>query len=203
MKNLTLAIDFDGVIADSDIAKLKFAREELGLDVSEEQIKYHYFLELFGKEKGHQLYQHIIRTIYHSERMLSVPMTAYAVEGISNLTATGWMCVVVTSRNGSPYEKGTSAYWAWKLMNVNGIEINKKDFINVDEKSKLDACLAQNAHGLVDDDYSKLAPVIEGGMKGYLFSTKTNRYAEQEFQPFLGTRVSDWKHLVKLLGEIS
>jgi hypothetical protein len=201
MKNLTLAIDFDGVIADSDFAKLKFAREELGLDVSEEQIKHHYFLELFGEEKGHQLYQYIIGTIYHSERMLSVPIMPYACEGILNLTLAGWKCVVVTSRNGSPYEEGTSAYWAWKLMSLNGIEIEKKDFINVDEKSKLDACRAQKAHGLVDDDYSKLAPVIEGGMKGYLFSTNTNRYAEQEFQPFLGTRVSDWKHLVKLLGK--
>ncbi|MHC1781550.1 MAG: hypothetical protein AB9891_02095 [Anaerolineaceae bacterium] len=200
MNNLTLALDFDGVIADSDSAKLRFARDELGLDVSEEQIKHHYFLDIFGKEKGHRLYQHIIRKIYHSERMLDVPLVSGAGEGLEALRKSGWKCVVVTSRNGSPYIEGSSAYWGWKLMTLNGIEIKKADFINVNESSKLEACLALDAYGLVDDDYSKLAPVIAGGLKGFLFSTKTNCHAEQEYQPFLAERVNGWLELILCLN---
>jgi hypothetical protein len=199
MDTQTLALDFDGVIADSDAAKLKFAWEELGLDVSEEQIKHHYFLDIFGEKEGHRLYQHIIRTIYHSDRMLAVPLVAGAGEGLAALRKAGWKCVVVTSRNGSPYVEGSSAYWGWKLMTLNGIEIEKADFINVNENSKLDACLALNALGLVDDDYSKLAPVIAGGLKGFLFSTKTNRHAEKEYQPFLARRVNGWADLAAIL----
>jgi hypothetical protein len=199
----TLAIDFDGVVADSDAAKLRFAREELGLDVSEEQIKYHYFLKIFGPERGHELYLNIITTIYHTERMLTVPMVTGACESLARLESAGWQCVVVTSRNGSPYEEGSSAYWAWTLMNKNGIAIAKDDFINVNEGSKLEACQARTACGLLDDDYSKLAPVIAGGLKGFLFSTKTNSYAESEYTPFLATRVNHWSHLEELLAEIN
>jgi hypothetical protein len=199
MNSRTIAIDFDGVIADSDALKLKFAREELGLDVTEEQIKQHYFQQIFGEERGLKLYRHIIRTIYHSDRMLEVTLTPGACEGLAALDKAGWKPVVVTSRAGSPHMEGSSAYWGWKVMRNHGIAIKKEDFINVNESSKLEACLARDAYGLLDDDYSKLADVIDGGLKGFLFSTKTNRRAEEEYKPFLAKRVNGWPEFVSIL----
>lgn len=199
MGTQTIAIDFDGVIADSDALKLKFAREELGLNVTEEQIKHHYFLQIFGEEKGNKLYRHIIHTIYHSDRMLEVALMAGAREGLAALEKAGWRCVVVTSRAGSVYLEGSSAYWGWKVMRNNGINIRKDNFINVNEGSKLDACLSRRSYGLVDDDYSKLVDIIEGGLQGFLFTTCTNRRAEQEYAPFLARRVDNWVHLAAML----
>jgi hypothetical protein len=199
MDTQTIAIDFDGVIADSDTAKLKFAREEMGLNVTEEQIKHHYFLQIFGEARGDQLYRRIIRTIYHSERMLEVALVAGAREGLAALENCGWRYVVITSRAGSVNQEGSSAYWGWKVMRQNGIEIEKDNFINVNEGSKLEACLSRRCHGLVDDDYSKLVDVIAGGLQGFLFTTRTNRRAEQEYSPFLAKRVDDWAHLAATL----
>lgn len=197
-----LAIDFDGVIADSDKAKLIFAREELGLQVSESQLKHRYFVEIFGEKQGTDLYRRIIRTIYHSERMLTVPLVPGASEGLAALQQAGWEYVVITSRDGSPHEEGSSAYCGWKLMEQKGIHILKRDFINVNESSKLAACLSRGAYGLMDDDYSKLIDVIAGGLTGFLFSTQTNRCAEKEYHPFLANRVNGWSDLVSALKKI-
>jgi hypothetical protein len=199
MNTKTIAIDFDGVIANSDIAKVRFARNELGLDVSEHVMKERYFIELFGEERGKQLYAHIIDSIYRSERMLETPMMPFSREGISKLRAAGWSCAVVTSRSGPLRDSGSFAFWAWRFLQQNGYEIESRDFLTVNGKSKLDVCLALDAHGLVDDDYSKIVPVIAAGLKGYLFSTQTNSEVEEEYPAFQGIRVADWYHLVSML----
>ena len=81
-------------------------------------------------------------------------------------------------------------------MNENFTEL----YVGIDvSKSKLDVCLTLGAHGLVDDDYAKIVPVIAAGLKGYLFSTKTNSAAEEEYPAFQGIRVADWNHLVGML----
>ncbi len=199
MNQKTIAIDFDGVIANSDFAKVQFARNKLGLDVTEQVMKKRYFIDLFGLERGQMLYSQIINNIYHSEQMLKVPMMPFSREGISKLCEAGWICAVVTSRSGSTNEKDSSAYWSWRFLQENGYPIEKKNFINVNDKSKLDVCLELNSYGLVDDDYSKLLPIINAGLKGYLFSTQTNNNIEGEYAPFAGTRVNDWSHLTRIL----
>jgi hypothetical protein len=199
MNKKIIAIDFDGVIANSDFAKFNFARNELGLEVTERSMKERYFIELFGAERGKTLYAQIIKSIYHSERMLKVPMVPYSREGISKLCEAGWMCAVVTSRSGSVGEQGSSAYWSWRFLQENDFKIEQKNFINVNDRSKLDVCLDLASHGLVDDDYSKLLPVINAGLTGYLFSTQTNNSVEKEYSPFNGIRVNDWNHLTEIL----
>jgi len=195
----TIAIDFDGVIANSDSAKVAFARDELGLDVSEGDMKERYFVELFGEERGRGLYARILESIYRSERMLETPMMPHSREGLSKLRAAGWSCAVLTSRSGSLTDGDSYAYWAWRYLQEHGYEIEEGNFLNVNGRTKLDMCLALDAHGLVDDDYAKIAPVIAAGLKGYLFSTQTNRGAEEEYPAFQGIRVEDWDHLVRML----
>lgn len=198
-KQKTIAIDFDGVLAESDLAKVNFARNVLGLDVTEQVMKKRYFVEMFGEQRGEMLYMEIIQNIYRSEKMLEVPMRPFSRSGISNLCAAGWTCAVVTSRSGSMGEENTSAYWAWRYMQANGYEIEKKNFISVGKESKVEVCLELQAHGLVDDDYSKILPVVEAGLQGYLFSSQTNTKAETESPVFRGIRVRDWEHLTGLL----
>ena len=198
-----IAIDFDGVIADSDAAKVAFARDELGLDVSERFMKERYFSELFGEGRGRSLYAHILENVYRTERMLEAPMMPHSREGISQLRAGGWSCAVVTSRSGRLDDSGSYAFWAWRYLQENGYEIEEKDFLTVNGGSKLDVCLALGAHGLVDDDYAKIEPVIAAGLKGYLFSTQTNSAVEEEVPAFQGIRVEDWNHLVGILLSLS
>ena len=199
MNKKTIALDFDGVIANSDIAKVEFARDVLGLDVTERDMKERYFIELFGDERGKTLYWHILKSVYHSERMLNTPMMPFSREGISKLRADGWSCVVVTSRSGSLHENGSSAYWAWRFLRENKYEIEERKFFNLNGDSKLAVCLALGAHGLVDDDYAKILPVMAAGLKGYLFSTRTNSRVEEEYPDFQGLRVADWNHLAEIL----
>lgn len=199
MNSKTIAIDFDGVITNSDFAKANFARNELGLDVTEHVMKESYFVELFGNERGKMLYSQIIKGVYQTEKMLEVPMMPFSREGISSLIKAGWICVVVTSRSGMVSEKGSSAYWSWRFLQENGYEIKRRNFVNVNGKSKLDVCIELNTYGIVDDDYSKLVPLINAGLKGFLFSTQTNSNAEKEYSPFYGIRVKDWMHLTQVL----
>ena len=163
MNSKVIAIDFDGVIADSDFAKLNFARNYLELEVSERDMKERYFLKLFGVERGHSIYSQIIRNICHSEKMLQVPMMPLSLEGIEKLSNAGWQCVVVTSRHGDKNDKGSAAYWAWRYLEINGYKIEKKNFFNVSDNSKLDVCLKINSRGLIDDDYFKISPIINAG----------------------------------------
>lgn len=199
MNRKTIAIDFDGVIAETDIAKVNFARNELGLDVTQSSMKERYFMKLFGEDRGRKLYSHIIKSVYFSEQMLKVPRMPFSREGISNLCEAGWTCVVITSRSGSADEQDSPAYWSWRYLQEHAYKIEKENFIGVNENSKLDACLARNSRGLIDDDYSKILPIIDAGLKGYLFSTETNALAEQEYPIFQGIRVNDWKHLTEIL----
>ncbi len=200
--NKTLAIDFDGVIANTGPAKAKFAREELGLDIAESLMKQRYFVELFGVQRGVHLYDCIVDAIYNSERMLSdVPLVANARESIAQLQDLGWRCVVVTSRYGSAHsESGNSpAKWAWQFLQLHEFDISGRNFFNVNEQSKLQVCLDTQAHALLDDDYLKLLPVLEAGIRGYLFTTKTNNLDEEIYQPFLAKRVHNWPHLLSTI----
>jgi hypothetical protein len=204
MNNKNIAIDFDGVIANTDFAKVNFARSVLGLDVTERLMKERYFVELFGGEQGKTLYSCISKSIYHSEKMLKVPMVSSSRDGIAKLRKAGWTCIIVTSRSGSLKDDSSSAYWAWRFLQENKYEIEEENFINVNDNpendnSKLDVCLSLNLHGLVDDDYSKILPIIDAGMKGYLFSTQTNSEIEKENPTFQGIRVNDWNDLVEIL----
>lgn len=202
LKHNILAIDFDGVIAESDLAKVNFARNVLGLDVTEQVMKKRYFVEMFGEEQGDMLYAEIIQNIYRSEKMLEVSMRPFSREGISKLCTAGWTCMIVTSRSGSLREKNTSAYWAWRFLLANGYKIEQRNFISVGKESKVEVCLELNAHGLVDDDYSKILPVVDAGLQGYLFSSQTNKNAETESPAFRGIRVKDWEHLTGMLLQV-
>lgn len=197
----TIALDFDGVIAGTDRAKVEFAREKLGLEIEERNAKQRYFEEIFGYSQGVHFYSRLIDGVYNSERMLtSVSVVSGAKEGIVLLQNLGWRCIVVTSRQGEKDGGPDSqAMWAWRFLLQHGFPLTQNDFYHVNGESKLTTCLNLEAQALVDDDYQKLLPLIEAGIRGFLFSTQTNRY--EEYVPFLGTRVRDWPDLVRILTE--
>lgn len=193
----TVALDFDGVIAYTDLAKTKYAREWLGLDVEESNMKRKYFIELFG-ERGDFLYSQVTNGIYETEEMLNVPVMPFASQGIKNLQKNGWRCVVATSRSGTISDHSALS-WAWKFIVENNITINIEDFYSSQKGSKLDICLKVGARVLVDDDYNKLLPIVEYGFTGFLFTTKPNSNSENEYRPFLAHRIKDWHDLLRRL----
>jgi hypothetical protein len=196
----TIALDFDGVVADTEPAKARFAREELGLDLDLSSMKRHRFVERFGTGEGERLYDQIIQGVYGSERMLTqVTPLPRAREGILLLQTWGYRCVIVTSRRGSAEQGDSRAGWAWRFLQHHCFSISRSDFFNVDDGPKHAVCQQVGALGLVDDDYAKLLPVIEAGLTGYLFSARTNLDAERRHRPFLALRVRDWPHLLEIL----
>jgi 5'(3')-deoxyribonucleotidase len=200
-KENIIALDFDGVIADSDAAKVRYAREVLGLDVRQRDLKRRHFRRIFGEAQGDRLYTQIIQDVYTTERMLTdLQLMPHAREGMAQLRAMGLRYVIVTSRLGSIEEAESMAEWAWRFLVDRGLAVAREDFINTNHRSKLEACLAAGAFGLVDDDYAKLEPVIRVGLQGYLFTTKTNTQAERVHDPFEAVRVEDWLHLVAVLS---
>lgn len=204
MKKKTLAIDFDGVIAHTEPAKAKFAREELGLNLEERLMKQRHFIELFGMERGVSLYSQIIDGVCASERMLiEVGVVAKAGDSIAQLRESGWHCIVVTSRHRSTDDDSdnSQAEWAWRFLKHHRFQISRNDFFPIGNQSKLDICLHFKACALVDDDYLNLLPIINAGIEGYLFSSVTNISDEQSYQPFLATRVAGWIDLVEKLHQ--
>lgn len=204
MSNLTtsknhkiIAVDFDGVIANTDKAKMEFARKELGIDILEKQMKLRYFVKLFGEKEGSTLYSSIIQSVYHSKMMVTdVEPTEDSVSCIKTLQERGWRCVVVTSRQGSVDEHGDSSlYWAWRFVEKYHFSIQKPDMYSIGSQTKREICLRLCADALVDDDYDKLLPVINAGISGFLFSTETNQEDEFLYHPFMAIRVVGWKDL--------
>ena len=196
-----IAIDFDGVIAATDTAKVIFAHDFIGLSISEKHMKQRYFIEIYGKKEGIELYSKIIQGVYNSSLMLSlVNPVPNAKNSIHQLNKLGWRCVIVTSRTGNIYIKEDSpAKWAWRFLIHNGFSINQDDFINTADDSKLKVCIDVGAVALVDDDYLKLQPVINSGIIGFLYSTNTNLNDEVLYYPFLANRIKDWPDLINHL----
>lgn len=198
-----LAIDFDGVIANSDELKEDYAKSALGLNIKQKDLKRWYFIEKFGEEKGSSLYSQIISNVYASQRMLTdLKLMPFVKESIAALNENNIKCYIVTSRHGSINEKGSMAWWAWRYIIQNNLMINERQFINTNDLPKHDVCLNLKAFGLVDDDYQKLIPVINAGLQGFLFSTNTNKYAEKEHKDFNAIRIDDWNHLVTLIKHL-
>ena len=196
----TLALDFDGVIASTQAAKVQFAREAFGLDLDEALLKGPRFVEIFGHDEGARLYTEVYRGVYGSERMLShVAPVPGAREGIAALQGRGYRCLVVTSRDGPADDPDSLAGWAWRFLAHHGFTVKHTDFFTTGHQSKLAICLATGASALVDDDYEKLLPVLAAGLPGYLFTTIANCDDETRHSPFLATRVRDWDHLLAIL----
>jgi beta-phosphoglucomutase-like phosphatase (HAD superfamily) len=196
----TLALDFDGVIASTQPAKVEFAREAFGLDLDESLLKGPRFVEIFGYDEGNRLYTEVYRGVYGSERMLThVAPVPGAREGIAALQARGYRCLVVTSRDGPADDPDSLAGWARRFLVHHSFTVQHADFFTTCHQSKLAICQATAACALVDDDYEKLLPVMAAGLPGYLFTTNANKDDEALHDPFLAIRVDDWDHLLKIL----
>lgn len=195
-----LSIDFDGVIASSDSAKLDFANNVLGLDLQENQMKERFFCETFGKDKGKKLYTSIIASIYSSERMLDVAPVEGVITTIEALQKKNWKCVVVSARSGNiDDEENSQAKWAWQFIEKKRIPIEKSNFYCIGNTSKLNICKTVSALALVDDDYVKLQPVASFGITSFLFTTATNKADESIYKPFQAIRVWNWADLLDKL----
>jgi hypothetical protein len=196
----TLALDFDGVIASTQAAKVQFACEAFGLDLDESLLKGPHFVEIFGHDEGNRLYTEVYRGVYGSERMLTdVAPVPGARAGIAALQARGYRCLVVTSRDGPADDPDSLAGWAWRFLAHHDFPVQHADFFTTGRQSKLAICQATAACALVDDDYEKLLPVMAAGLPGYLFTTVANADDETRHSPFLAIRVHDWDHLLAIL----
>ena len=198
----TIGIDFDGVIADASIPKLKYAKEVLGLVGLEKSVlKRDYFISRFGLANGDSLYTKMINALYNSSSMLEVPLVQGCIEGIQALQLLSWRCIIITSREGkrNNYSIDNQAGWAWEYIKVNKVPVNYEDFFSKHDGTKETLCLMNNAFGLVDDDYQKLHPVIRSGLKGFLFSSENNQHAENIYHPFDAVRIQNWHDLPKIL----
>lgn len=198
----TIAIDFDGVIADTDPLKLSFARNVLGLKCDQSMMKLNYFIQEFGVQGG-KIYGNIIKGVYQTDLMLTAKVIRDAKESIAELQEQGWRCIVVTSRTGAINQESSALYWAWRFIQANDINISNNNFFSSQGDSKLAICKSTEAFALVDNDYEKLLPIIDSGLLGYLFSSSTNSMAEKENRDFRAIRVNGWLDIIKRLSLFS
>jgi hypothetical protein len=196
-----IAIDFDGVIADTDPAKARFAREELGLELEQRLMTQRSFIDLFGHDRGLPLYSRVIRGVYSSERMLTwVSPVPGACKGVATLQAAGYRCVVVTSRKGDKYrDEDSQVGWAWRFLVFHNFPIEFTDLYNSGGEPKTGICLDVGVQALIDDDYTNLVPVVKAGVRGYLLSTATNSEDEIDLNSVVISRVDNWR---EFLGQV-
>lgn len=178
-----LGIDFDGVIQDSSKLKVLYCQNRFGVEIPQSQSKREYLVSngILTLEQ----YNQMVDEIYETELGLAAEMVNSADRAISIL-AKNFEILIVTSRS----EMGVKMAKKWLVRHgINEIEVT-----GTNNEEKL-AVLNGFDH-YVDDDLSKLLPLIGHVKNLFLFSWEYNR---SDSIPVGVKRVSNWNELGQLL----
>jgi len=189
MSNITVAIDFDGVITNPHVLKSEqFARE--GYDVASTETDREYCLETKNIPKPD--YERVSRAV-NVDRLNEVPIRDGAKDALRTMVAQGVTPVVVTSRcddEVAPMREFIGSH-----------DLPIHECFNTGRESKTAAVERCGADAFVDDSYSKLVPFIKAAdslsLDLYYFRNQANGHVERVDQSV--TVVESWK---KLLQEI-
>lgn len=181
---MRIGLDFDGTIIDTTTAKVRFAREAFGVELSA--------LETWGAigraRIGEERFMEMVRAA-HQELTVSAPPMPGAREGIVRL-ARDHELYVVTAR--SALEVSWAERWvAEHAPAISGV-------VHTDRAPKLDACRELGIELMLDDIPSVLHELAEAGVDGALIEAEYNRDAARHERV---RSVRHWRDFVALCAE--
>lgn len=178
---MRIGLDFDGTIADTTTAKIRFARETFGVELSA--------LETWGqvgRERiGDERFMEMVRAA-HEELTLAAPPMPGATEAIARL-ARDHELYVVTARN------DVEVPWAERWVAAHAPAI--REIVHTSRAPKLDACRALGVELLLDDIPAVLHDIAEAGLDAALIEAEYNRDAPRHERV---RAVPHWREFVAL-----
>ena len=158
---MRLAIDFDGVIADTSTLKQAYVKERLGQEVSIAETDKATLPTIIGEES----YKEMIRAIYSSK-----PLEAPVVEGAKKCLkelAKHHTLIIVTNRSDEEIHVMTS------YLQKHGLQHDK--VVNTPGQSKEEICLAEGVDAILEDSLAQLARFKRGRTRLYLLTRPYNK----------------------------
>lgn len=140
---MNFGIDFDGVITDAEELKLRWVRENLGINVAPEQLV-HKKTSVIGVEA----YQRMVADIYGGEMALQNRVRPEAVSVLKELVDSGDSVHIITARLNSEAVK------ARQLMAMH--QVPHHSFHNTEETPKDQICRQLAIDVFLDDAQSNL-----------------------------------------------
>ena len=147
MKQYSIGLDFDGVIADNIKLKREFVKKLHNIDLEP-----HECIRRVAVTKGltSEQYDHVLDVIYETEMALGVEEIPSSLETIRKLSRQGHMFKVITSR----LNQGTKFAGEW--LNNRELYI---PVIGTNQKPKSEYCKGLDI--FIDDDYGKLEDLVD------------------------------------------
>jgi hypothetical protein len=159
---LVIAVDYDGVIADTNSAKAHWLRQHLGIDVDPGDCSH---TDLVPDVLDEAQYRSPDDYVYSESVSADVPPVRGAVEALRRLSER-WQIVVLSARSAERLK------WAGRWLQRRGLTEAIEDVRTSDGQSKEDALNELEALVLVDDDRRHLTGLSPDGPVGILFGSR-------------------------------
>jgi uncharacterized HAD superfamily protein len=159
----TLAIDFDGTIADTNVEKAAWIKRELQIDVAQNLCNRTECIPIIGVSNYDRMSAEVYGQVV-TNRLAPVPG---AIERIINLQH-DYKLIVITSRGSN------TGRWACNWLRDQGIGDIFSEIIIASGKSKVGICVSRGASCLIDDDIRHLLSKGEIELIRILFRPSKN-----------------------------
>jgi len=183
---MILAIDYDGVVADTNALKAHWITAELGLRVPPWRCDRSQCVPIIGEEQ----YKAMIAMVYGKELSSQANPVAGVVRGIGALTAQGWQVIIVTARNADRIR------WAKLWLKTHTLGKMIRDVISADGTTKGAIVERTQALAILDDDIRHLTNIRIPAVQRFHFAPglRTNSIQREGI-----VHVRNWKTFVDIL----
>jgi len=158
MARASIAIDFDGTLADTNRAKSEWLRLNLRREVPSWLCDRTDCIPLIGREA----YNKMGRDVYSAASTARTNPVEGAADAIVKLAAKARI-LIITKRTTKQAE------YVSEWLAKNGLAAHIDEVISSAEAEKSDLCLSRNVLLLLDDDIRHLVPLIGSGIGLHLF----------------------------------
>jgi uncharacterized HAD superfamily protein len=189
---MRIGLDFDGTIADSASAKIRYAGERWGVDLTPAQTMRPGAVPLLGRER----YDAMVADVFGSELSLEMEPMPGALEALSRLGAEHELYVVTARLD---HEVGLAARW----LSRHGIEV--RAIRHTSRGPKDDACRTLGVAVHLDDSPGELVRLAEGGLcaEGLCAALLETAYNAGDERHEALRLVPDWPAFEALCAELA
>ena len=189
MTRLLLAVDYDGVIADTNSMKSDWIKGKLCLDNPPWKCDRTNCVPLIGE----RLYNEMGEFVYGNEGSSQANPVPGALKGIQNLVNLGWMIHIVTARSEERIQ------WAQKWVNGHGLETNILGLTSSEGSRKLDLAEIMGAAAILDDDLRHLVKIPKSNVRTWHLASNL-RVAHNTIQGI--THMRNWSAVVRFASQV-
>lgn len=184
-----LAIDYDGVIADTNSMKSEWIGINLGLDIPPWKCDRTHCVPLIGERP----YDDMGDFVYGGEASSQANPVPGALQGIKRLVHLGWEVHVITARDEDRIE------WARSWLDDHGLKSNIVGISSSNGSRKLDIAETIGAAALLDDDLRHLVDIPKDKVRTW-YLARNLRVTDKTVQGIIHVR--NWRTVVRFASEI-